>query len=142
MQYVKPHTARFLEMPCQTTVAPDASVLNPVTTFYHLNFHQLFDIFYLLFICFIYYLLLLFFYYFFKYIIVKGERPERFEYYSCPLLLGQTQDSCLVLTKRILKTPGFFPIGALCFLFSSLFFLSNKQDIFIVLDSWKYHSMT
>ena len=68
------------------------------------------------------------------YIIVKGERAERFEYYSCPLLLGQRQDSCLVVTKRILKTQGFFPIGALCFLFSSLCFLSNKQDIFTVLE--------
>ena len=68
------------------------------------------------------------------YIIVKGERAERFEYYSCPLLLGQRPDSCLVVTKRILKSQGFFPIGALCFLFSSLCFLSNKQDIFTVLE--------
>lgn len=74
------------------------------------------------------------------YIIVKGERAKRFEYYSCPLLLGESQDSCLVVTKRILKTQGFFPIGALCFLFSSLCFLSNKQDISLL--SWEYHSVT
>ena len=61
------------------------------------------------------------------YIIVKGECAERFEYYSCPLLLGESQDSCLVVTKRILKTQGFFPIGALCFLFlHCAFCLTNK----------------
>ena len=83
---------------------------------------------------FIYLLLLLLLFLFFSNIIVKCERAERYEYYSCPLLLGQRQDSCLVVTKRIFETQGFFPIGALCFLFPPLCFLSNKQDIFTVLE--------
>ena len=79
-------------------------------------------------------LLLLLLFLFFSNIIVKCERAERYEYYSCLLLLGQRQDSCLVVTKRIFETQGFFPIGALCFLFPPLCFLSNKQDIFTVLE--------